>query len=61
MTHRDNIEPLVKKVSGSHYKSFLTHEQALTHYSDTKRSGQVEVIRDPGDDLIYGPRPEVEQ
>ena len=60
-SHRDNIELLVKKVSGSHYKSFPTHEQALTHYYEAKRNGRVEVIRNPGDDDIYGPRSEAEQ
>jgi len=58
---RDNIEPLVKRVSGSCYKSFLTHEQVLAYYSDTKNNGRVEVIRNPGDDKIYGPRSEAEQ
>jgi len=61
MSCKDNIEPLVKRVSGSHYKSFLTHEQVLAYYSDTKNNGWVEVIRNPGDDEIYGPRSEVEQ
>ena len=61
MSYRVNIEPLVKKVSGSHYKSFLTHEQALAYYSDAKRNRQVHVIRNPGDDEIYGPRSKAEQ
>lgn len=60
-SHRDNIELLVKKVSGSCYKSFPTHKQVLAHYSDAKRKRQVEVIRDPRDDEIYGPRMEAEQ
>ena len=60
-SHRDNIEPLVKKVSGSRYKSFPTREQVLTHYSEAKENRQVEVIRNPGDDEIYGPRSEAEQ
>ena len=53
--HRDNVEPLIKQVSGALHKSFRTHNEVLTFYLDTKRKSKVCVVRNPGDDYIYGP------
>jgi hypothetical protein len=56
MFHRANVEPYVKNVSGATHKSFRTHELALAYYSDAKNKGRVRVVRNPGDDVKYGPR-----
>lgn len=61
MYYRANVEPLVKNVSGSRYKGFPTHQEALAFYLDAKMMCRVCVIRDPGDDLIYGPDIQVMQ
>lgn len=53
--HRDNVEPLIKQVSGARHKSFRTHNEVLTFYLDAKRKSKVRVVRNPGDDYIYGP------
>ncbi|KIJ90577.1 hypothetical protein K443DRAFT_116395, partial [Laccaria amethystina LaAM-08-1] len=50
-----NVEPLIKKVSGARHKSFRTHDEALTFYLDAKTQSKVRVVRNPGDDCIYGP------
>ena len=55
MLHRVNVEPLIKKVSGARHKSFRTHDEALTFYLDAKKQSKVRVVRNPGDDCIYGP------
>lgn len=53
--HRVDVEPLIKKVSGARHKSFRTHNEALTFYLDAKEQSKVHVVRNPGDDWIYGP------
>ena len=53
-SHRDNILPLITRVSGSRYKAFQTHEKAAKFYQDAKENGLVKVVRDPGDDEKFG-------
>ena len=55
ISHRDNILPLVSRVSGARYKAFQTREQAATFYLNAKEEGLVSVVRDPGDDILFGP------
>ena len=54
-SYRANVELLIKNASGTRYKGFLTHQDALVFYLDAKMMRRVHVIRDPGDDQIYGP------
>jgi hypothetical protein len=61
MFHRANVEPYVKKVSGATHKSFGTYDQALAYYLDAKAKHAVRVVRNPGDDVIYGPRSQAMQ
>jgi len=35
---------------------FSTEDQAIEAYLDAKRNGHLAVIRNPGDDEVYGPR-----
>ena len=53
--HRDNVIPLIHHVSGARYRGFSTHEQAQAFYLDAKQNGLVKVIRDPGDEVFFGP------
>jgi len=52
---RDNIEPLIHYVSNARHKSFPTYEKAVEYYLDAKRRNLVRIVRDHGDDNIYGP------
>jgi len=52
---RDNVEPLIRYVSNAHHKSFPTFEMATAYYLDAKRRNLVRIVRDHGDDLLYGP------
>jgi hypothetical protein len=61
MFHRANVEPYVKNVSGATHKSFRTHDLALDYYLDAKAKGRVRVVRNPGDDVIYGSRSDAMQ
>lgn len=53
--HRDSVEPLVLGVPGARHKSFSTHELAKEFYLGAKTFGKVKIVRDPGDDEVYGP------
>lgn len=59
--HRAHIEILVKTVSESKYKGFCMFAKAYQYYLAKKGSGQVRLIRDPGDDIIFGPLSEAVQ
>ena len=52
---RDNVLPLIRYVSDARHKSFPTFEKAVAYYLDAKRRNLVRIVRDPGDDDIYGP------
>ena len=54
-SHRENVFLLIDGVSGARFKGFPTHEQAAAFYFETKENGLVKVIRDPGDDMLFGP------
>jgi len=53
--HRDDIIPFISGVSGAWYKGFATHELAAKFYLDAKKNGLVSVVRDPGDNKLFGP------
>ena len=52
---RDNIKHLTDCVSNAHYKRFVTHHDAEQYYIDAKKSCKVQVVRNPGDNKLYGP------
>jgi Caulimovirus viroplasmin len=54
-SHRDNVYPLINRVSGARFKGFPTHEQAEIFYQQAKENGLVSLVRDPGDDVLFGP------
>ena len=53
--NRDLVEPLIRGVHGTRHKSFPTHSLAQEYYQGAKTLGKVGIVRDPGDDEIYGP------
>jgi len=53
--HREKVKPLVEFVSGAQYQSFTTRTEAVSAYQSSKARGLVRIVRDPGDDDIYGP------
>jgi hypothetical protein len=53
--HRDKVKPLIEHVSGAQFQSYPTHTDAVAAYKRNKGMGLVRVVRDPGDDEIYGP------
>jgi hypothetical protein len=52
---RANVEGLIKHVPDARYKGFSSHAAAAQHYFDAKKSHNVKIVRDPGDELKYGP------
>lgn len=53
--NRDMVESLIRGVHGAHHKSFPTYTLAREYYYGVKTFGKVRIVRDPGDDEIYGP------
>ena len=47
-SRRDNVAPLITRVSGARFKAFSTHDQATRFYLHAKENGLVRVVRDPG-------------
>ena len=47
--------PLVSKVLGAHYGGFMTVKTAKDYYSNARCMGKVWIVRDPGDDQVFGP------
>jgi hypothetical protein len=43
-------------VPNARFKAYSTEDQAVVAYLDAKRNGRLSVIRNPGDDEVYGPR-----
>jgi len=54
-SNRAKILPLVSQVSGARYKHFSTRRDADAYYLDAKKNHLVTVVRDPGDDVLFGP------
>ncbi|KIJ91641.1 hypothetical protein K443DRAFT_53805, partial [Laccaria amethystina LaAM-08-1] len=54
------VKPLVEGVSGGLAVGFKTHDAAMHDYLSAKRKGLVRVVRNPGDDILFGPRSEAE-
>jgi hypothetical protein len=52
---RDNVELLIRYVSNARHRSFPTFDKAVAYYLDAKRRNLVRIVRDCGDDDIYGP------
>jgi len=53
---RDNVQPLVSRVPEASHQSFSIYENAEKFYLDAKKQGRVRLVRDPGDDMKFGPR-----
>ena len=52
---RDNIKQLTKHVSDACYKGFTTHHNAKQYYISAKKLCKVWIVRNLGDDKLYGP------
>lgn len=46
---------MVDGVPGASYTSFKIYEDAADDYAIAKAGGHVRVVRDPGDELDFGP------
>jgi len=55
------VLPLVSNVLGAHYRGFMTLEAAKDFYLGAKRLGKIQIVRNPGDDQVFGPRGEAIQ
>jgi len=53
---RDNVLPLVSNILGAHYRGFVTLEAAKDFYLGAKHLDKVWIVRNPGDDQVFGPR-----
>ena len=54
ISHRDHMLPLIRGVSDTCFRGFSTREKATAYYLDAKDKGFMSVIRDPGDDALFG-------
>jgi hypothetical protein len=52
---RPYVHSLTSRVSGSCQKSYTTYDEALDVYRDLKACGIVRVVREPGDEITFGP------
>jgi hypothetical protein len=52
---RSYVKALVDGVPGASYTSFKIYEDAADDYAIAKAGGHVRVVRDPGDELDFGP------
>jgi len=52
---RSSVQLLVTGVPGSVYTGFRTYEGAHWDYYTAKEEGKVRAVREPGDELIFGP------
>lgn len=53
--------PLVSNILGARYKGFATLDAAKDYYFAAKSVGKVWIVRDPGDDQVFGPESEAIQ
>ena len=53
---RENVVPLIFRVPDASHHSFSTYENAEQFYLEEKEKGRVRLVRDPGDDMKFGPR-----
>ncbi|KAF8483376.1 hypothetical protein DFH94DRAFT_679922 [Russula ochroleuca] len=49
------VSSITSGVSGNCHKSYRTYNEAVNAYRDLKARGLVRVVRNPGDDAIFGP------
>lgn len=49
------VESITSGVTGGSQKSYPTYSEALSVYSQLKSRGLLQVIRDPGDEWLFGP------
>jgi len=52
---RSYVKALVDSVPGCTYTGFKTYEDAANDYAIAKAGGLVRVVRNPGDELNFGP------
>lgn len=57
---RSFVQTLVTGVSGGLATGFKRYDDAIADYFEAKARGLVTVVRQPGDDDIFGPRSEAE-
>jgi len=49
------VKALVDRVPGASYTGFKTYEDAADDYAIAKAGGYVRAVRNPGDELNFGP------
>ena len=54
-TPRSYVKTLVDGVSKATFTGFKVYDDAVEDYFEAKAAGLVRVVRDPGDELLYGP------
>jgi hypothetical protein len=53
--NRPYVQSLTSGVSGNCQKSYATYDEALGVYQDLKVNGLVRIVRNRGDENIFGP------
>ena len=52
---RSYVKTLVDGVSKATFTGFKVYDDAVEDYFEAKAAGLVRVVREPGDELLYGP------
>ena len=52
---QENVESLIHHVSHARFRGFSTYASAEEFYREGKQANKVKIVREPGDDKIYGP------
>jgi hypothetical protein len=53
--NRPYVQSLTSGVSGNCQKSYPTYDEALDVYQDLKARGLIRIIRNRGDESLFGP------
>jgi hypothetical protein len=53
---RENVVCLIFHVPDASHHVFSTYENTEQFYLEAKAEGRVRLVRDPGDDIKFGPR-----
>ena len=54
-TCRSYVKTLVDGVSGATFTGFKVYDDAVEDYFEAKAAGLVRVVRNPGDERVFGP------
>lgn len=55
ISYRPYVQSITSGVSGNCQKSYPTYDEALEDYLDLKARGLIRIVRNRGDENVFGP------